>query len=310
MSRRVFVTGAGGFAGRHLVAACAAAGDEVVEAPPSSRADLRDPAVARALVAEARPDVVYHLAARAHVGQSWEDPLGTLRDNVAMTANVLDAVRAEAQQAVVVSVGSGEEYGPPEAVPTTEDAPLRPQNPYAVSKASSGLLARFYADAHGMRVVHARAFNHAGPGQEPIYAIANFARQVAAGLEAGDDPVTVISGSPDTRRDFTDVRDIVRAYRALAERAEPGVFNVCSGVSRSARELIAALASVAGVAVEHVVDPAKVRAHEVFEVRGSADALTRACGWSPEIPLDVTLADTLAWWRLGRRWEAGSRSER
>ena len=147
----------------------------------------------------------------------------------------------------MISVGSGEEYGPPESVPTTEDAPLRPQNPYAVSKASSGLLARFYADAHGLRVIHARAFNHAGPGQEAIYAIANFARQFAEGLDAGEDPVRVVTGSPDTRRDFTDVRDVVQAYRALAERAEPGTYNVCSGVSRSARELVAALADVAGV---------------------------------------------------------------
>jgi GDP-4-dehydro-6-deoxy-D-mannose reductase len=295
--KRAFITGAAGFAGRHLVAVCEAAGDDVIAAPPSSQADLRDPAVVRALVRSARPDVVYHLAARAHVGLSWEDPLGTLGDNVAMTANVLDAVRLEAPDAVVLSIGSGEEYGPPDTVPTTEEHPLRPQNPYAVSKASSSLVARFHADAHGLRVVHARAFNHAGPGQEPIYAIANFAKQFAEGLNAGDDPVRIVSGSPDTRRDFTDVRDIVRAYRTLAERGEPGVFNVCSGVSRSARELIKALSEVAGVEADHVVDPAKVRAHEVAEIRGANDLLRAATGWTPTIALDQTLADTLAWWR-------------
>src|SRR5262249_33373770 len=163
--------------GTHLVAHLRAAGDEVIPAPPSASADLRDPAVVRGLIADVRPDVVYHLAARAHVGQSWEDPIGTLGDNVAISAAVLQAVRLSAPDAVVISVGSGEEYGPPVTVPTTEDAPLRPQNPYAVSKASSGLLARFYADAHGLRVVHARAFNRSGPGQVPIYAIANFAKQ-------------------------------------------------------------------------------------------------------------------------------------
>jgi GDP-4-dehydro-6-deoxy-D-mannose reductase len=294
---RALITGATGFAGRHLVAACSEAGDEVIAAPPSSQANLTDAAVVRSLVRDARPDVVYHLAARAHVGLSWEDPLGVLAQNVAMTANVLDAVRHEAPAAVVLSIGSGEEYGPPEAVPTTEAAPLRPQNPYAVSKASSSLVARFHADAHGLKVIHARAFNHAGPGQEPIYAIANFAMQFAAGLVAGDDPVRVVSGSPDTRRDFTDVRDIVRAYRLLAARGEPGVFNVCSGVSRSARELIAALSQVAGVAVDHVIDPAKVRAHEVFEIRGANDRLREATGWTPQIPLEQTLADTLTWWR-------------
>jgi GDP-4-dehydro-6-deoxy-D-mannose reductase len=297
VSRRVLITGATGFAGRHLVAACEAVGDDVVAAPPSSQLDLRDPAATRRLVADARPDAVFHLAARAHVGQSWEDPIGTLSDNVAMTAALLEGVRLEAPDAVVVSVGSGEEYGPPETVPTTESHRLRPQNPYAVSKASSGLLARFYADAHGLRVIHARAFNHAGPGQEPIYAIANFARQFAEGLAAGADPIVIVTGSPDTRRDFTDVRDVVRAYRTLDERGEPGLYNVCSGVSRSARELVAALGEVAGVAVDHQVDPAKVRAHEVFEIRGSSDHLTAVTGWRPEIELEQTLRDTLAWWR-------------
>ena len=297
MSRRVLVTGASGFAGRHLVAACEAAGDVVTPAPPSAHADLCDPAIARALIAGARPDVVYHLAARAHVGLSWEDPLGTFADNMAMTANVLEAVRLEAPEAVVVSAGSSEEYGLSERVPTPEDAPLRPQNPYAVSKASTGLVARFYADAYGLRVIHARAFNHAGPGQEPIYAIANFARQFAERLAAGDDPVRIVSGSPDTRRDFTDVRDIVRAYRLLAEHGEPGTYNICSGVSRSAREIIAALGEVAGVTVDHQVDPAKVRANEVHEIRGSAERLRAATGWTPLIPLDQTLADTLAYWR-------------
>jgi GDP-4-dehydro-6-deoxy-D-mannose reductase len=298
VSRRVLITGATGFAGRHLVAACEAGGDEVVSAPPSRSLDLRDPAATARLVADTRPEVVYHLAARAHVGQSWQDPIGTVADNVAMTAAVLEAVKAGAPDAVVVSVGSGEEYGPPETVPTTEHHPLRPQNPYAVSKASSGLLARFYADAHGLRVIHARAFNHAGPGQEPIYAIANFARQFAEGLEAGADPITIVTGSPDTRRDFTDVRDVVRAYRGLADRGEPGtIYNVCSGVTRSARELLVALGEVAGVSVDHHVDPAKVRAHEVFEIRGANDAIAAATGWRPEIPLETTLRDTLAWWR-------------
>jgi GDP-4-dehydro-6-deoxy-D-mannose reductase len=278
-----------------------AAGDVVTPAPPSKHADLCETSVARALIAGARPEVVYHLAAHAHVGRSWEDPVGTLTENVTMTANVLEAVRLEAPEAVVVSVGSGEEYGPPERVPTTEDVPLRPQNPYAVSKASSGLVAGFYADGHGMRVIHARAFNHAGPGQEPIYAIAAFARQCAEGLAAGDDPVRIVSGSPDTRRDFTDVRDIVRAYRLLASHGEAGFYNVCSGVSRSARELIAALGEVAGVSVDHVVDPAKVRAHEVQEIRGSAERLREATGWTPAIPLEQTLADTLAFFRKGDR---------
>ena len=257
-------------------------------------ADLRNAAAMRAVVAAARPDVVYHLAARAHVGESWSDPAGTLHDNMAMTLNVLEAVRAEAPDATVVAVASGEVYGPPERLPVDESAPLRPQNPYAVSKASSDLLAGFYADAHGLRVIRARAFNHSGPGQAPTYAIANFAKQVA---ESVDDPVRIVTGNPDTRRDYTDVRDVVRAYRLLAERAEPGVYNVCSGRTASAAELVATLAEAAGVAVEHVVDPGLVRAHEVMELRGSYERLRAATGWEPEIPLARTLSDSLAWWR-------------
>ncbi len=259
--------------------------------------DLRDAAATRAAVRDARPDVVYHLAALAHVGRSWRDPAGTLRDNQAMTVAVLEAVRAETPEAVVVAVSSGEVYGPPASLPVDEQAPLRPQNPYAVSKAAGDLLAGFYADAHGLRILRPRPFNHAGPGQPPLYALASFARQVAAGLEAGDDPVRVVTGNPDARRDYTDVRDVVDAYRRLAAAGEPGIFNVCSGRTASAAELVAALGAAAGVAVEHVVDDSLIRAHEVMEVRGSHDRLTAATGWSPTVPLERTLADTVAWWR-------------
>ena len=297
---RVLITGATGFAGSHLAAGCAAAGDEVIALARSGAgvaADLLDADATQAAVEDAAPDAVYHLAALAHVGRSWGDPATTLAENQAMTLNVLEAVRLGAPEAVLVAVSSGEVYGPPPFLPVDESAPLRPQNPYAVSKAAGDLLAGFYADAHGLRVVRPRAFNHAGPGQPPLYALASFARQVAAGLEAGDDPIRVVSGNPDARRDFTDVRDVVRAYRLLARSGESGIFNVCSGRSVAARELIEALGRAAGVAIDHVVDPALVRAHEVLEVRGSAERLRAATGWEPEIPLATTLADTVAWWR-------------
>ena len=250
-------------------------------------------AVERALAA-ASPAVVYHLAALAHVGRSWQAPADTLARNQAMTLNLLEAVRRVSPEAVVVAVSSGELYGPPAGLPVAEEAPLRPQNPYAVSKAATDLLAGFYADAHGLRVVRPRAFNHSGPGQPPLFALASFARQTAAGLEAGDDPVRVVSGNPDARRDYTDVRDVVRAYRLLAQAGATGIVNVCSGRSRSARELVAGLGEVAGVTVDHVVDPGLVRAHEVMDVRGDATRLRELTGWEPEIPLDQTLADVLA----------------
>ena len=264
--------------------------------------DLLDADAVKRLVAEARPDVVYHLAARAHVGTSWREPSETVLDNVAMTLNLLEAVLAGAPGATVVAVSSGEVYGLPERLPVDESAPLRPQNPYAVSKAAADVLAGFYADAHGLRVIRARAFNHAGPGQKPVYAIAAFAKQVAE----GGDPARVVTGNAGTRRDFTDVRDVVRAYRLLAERAEPGIYNVCSGRAVSAAELVAALGTAAGVAVEHVVDPALVRAHEVMELYGSCEPLRAATGWEPEIPLERTLADTLAWFQAASRASTGA----
>ena len=270
--------------------------------------DLLDADATRAAIAAARPDVVYHLAALAHVGRSWDDPARTLTQNQAMTLGVLEAVRTEAPAATVVFVSSGEVYGPPATLPVDESAALRPQNPYAVSKAAGDLLAGFYADAHGLGVVRARAFNHVGPAQPPIYALASFARQVAAGLEAGEDPIRVVTGNPDARRDYTDVRDVVRAYRLLAAAGQPGVVNVCSGRTASARELVAALGRTAGVEIEQVVDERLVRAHEVKEIRGSAVRLRELTGWQPEIPLETTLADTVAWWR--REIVAGRAGER
>lgn len=295
---RALVTGATGFAGSHLCSLLEESGDEVTAVSRSLGVDLGDAGATRTAVTEARPEVVFHLAAQAHVGHSWEDPLGTLAGNLTSTVNLLEAVRAAAPGAVVVVAVSGEVYGPPDYVPTDEAHALRPQNPYAVSKAATDLVARFYFDAHGLRTIRARAFNHSGPGQEPTYAIASFCRQLAAGLVAGDSPIRIVTGNPDTRRDYTDVRDVVRAYRALAERGESGeAYNICSGRTASAAELVAALAETVDVPVEHVVDPALVRAHEVMEVHGAFDKLRGATGWVPTIPLATTLSDSVSWWR-------------
>jgi len=269
----------------------------VVALSRSAGTDLRDAAATGAAIRDAAPDVVFHLAALAHVGRSWGDPAATLAENGTINLNLLEAVRTGAPEAMVVAVSSGEVYGPPAALPVDERALLRPQNPYAVSKAAGDLLGGFYADAHGLRVARPRAFNHAGPGQPPIYALASFARQVAAGMESGAAAVRVVTGNPDARRDYTDVRDVVSAYRLIAETGMTGAMNVCSGRTASARELLEALGRATGAAVDHVVDPALVRAHEVMEIRGSAVRLHDATGWAPELPLERTLADTVAWWR-------------
>jgi GDP-4-dehydro-6-deoxy-D-mannose reductase len=286
-----FVTGGSGFAGRHLLALL----DGAV-APPRSELDLLDGDAVRRAVAAAAPGRVFHLAALASVGKSWEDPGAVLLQNVAMTLNVLNAVREEAPDAAVVLAGSGEIYGPPERLPVTEDAPLRPQNPYAVSKAACDLLAGQYADAHGLRVVRVRAFNQAGPGQSDAYVVGTIARQVAEAERGGAGEAMIQTGNPDSARDFTDVRDTVRAYVSAGE-LPAGIFNVCSGRATSVRTIVELAGRATRVELKHVVDPERVRSHDVPEVRGSAERLAAATGWQPEIPMERTVADAIDYWR-------------
>jgi GDP-4-dehydro-6-deoxy-D-mannose reductase len=299
---RVLITGASGFAGSHLAELCRGAGAEVTGLSRSAgdlRVDLTDAAAARSALSETRPERIFHLAAHASVAKSWEEPAATLQNNTLSTLNLLEAARAECPAAGILFAGSSEEYGPvPEdRLPVGEDQTLRPQNPYAASKAATDLLAGFYADAHGLRVVRTRAFNHAGPRQEDTFAMASFARQIAEAEAEGRDAVDVHTGNVAARRDFTDVRDVVRAYWLAAERCEPGVYNVCSGRSTSIGDILAGLASHTHLEVRQHTDPAKVRRHEVMEIRGSNERLRECAGWEPEIPLDDTLKDTLDWWR-------------
>ena len=305
---RVLITGASGFAGSFLARECARAGDEVVGVSRSGdvpegcgdgvAVDLLDGvAVGRAL-GSVRPEVVYHLAALSSVGRSWEDPARTVQDNVAMSVNLLEALRLEAPEVRTVWVSTCEVYGVPEQLPLTENARLNPANPYAVSKASGDMLAAVYVDAHRLNLVRARPFNHAGPAQRDIFIMSSLARQAAEAELSGSDSLRVVTGNPDTRRDFTDVRDVVRAYRLLASSGDLGVFNVCSGKSISAADQVALVSELLpSIEVEHVVDPARVRAHEVMDLRGSHEKLTAATGWHPEIPVRQTMADTIEWWK-------------
>lgn len=259
--------------------------------------DLRDAGAVRAMLREARPEVVYHLAALSSVARSWEDPATTVQDNVASAVSLLEAIRLEAPEARVVWVSSCEVYGTPSQLPIEEDAPMQPANPYAVSKTTGDLLAGVYETAHGLDIVRARPFNHAGPGQLPIFIVSSLAQQAAEARIAGERKLRVVIGNPETRRDFTDVRDVVRAYRLLADRAAPGIYNVSSARSISAAEQVRVLAEVlAPIEVEHEVDPARVRAHEVMDLRGANDRIRNATGWQPEISFKQTMLDTMQWW--------------
>ncbi len=293
MSAATFVTGGAGFVGRHLMDLL---GPDT-SAPSREELDLLDAEAVREAVAAAAPARVFHLAALASVGLSWREPRRTLALNLDMTANLLEALRTEAPDAVLVLAGSGEVYGPPERLPVDESAPLRPQNPYAVSKAACDLLVGQYADAHGLRVARMRAFNHAGPGQSDEYVVGTLTRQVAEAETAGADEVLLRTGNPDSARDFTDVRDVVRAYVAAAARQHGGVFNVCSGGVATVRDLVALASEAARIPVRHEVDPARVRAHDVPTVVGSFERLREATGWTPELPLERTVTDALDEWR-------------
>ncbi len=311
---RVLITGASGFAGGYLVRECAAAGDEVVglsrageEAAGSGVAvDLRDGQAVRSAMRSVAPNVVYHLAALSSVGRSWEEPARTMDENVGSATNLLEALRLEAPQARVVWISSCEVYGDPDALPVAEDARLKPANPYAVSKCTGDLLAGVYTEAHGMDIIRVRPFSHAGPGQLPIFLLSSIAQQAAQARVDGADHVEIVTGNPRTRRDFTDVRDVVRAYRLLADRAQPGVYNVSSARSVSAAEQVELAAKlIAPIEVEQAVDPARVRAHEVMDLSGANDRVRAATGWQPEISLEQTMRDTLEWWEAELR---GSRA--
>jgi GDP-4-dehydro-6-deoxy-D-mannose reductase len=309
---RVLVTGATGFAGRHLSSACTALGHEVHALVRPGRegavergvrahaADLGDPAEVTALVRRLAPDGVVHLAGASSVGGSFADPLATWRVNLGGTLSVLEALRAAAPDAPALIVTSGEIHGrvPLEALPVTADTPLNPISPYGASKAAADLAAAQYRAAYGVAAIRVRAFNHIGPGQDPRFLLANVARQIARAEHEGRDEVVVRVGNLSTRRDFTDVRDMVRAYVLLLEGADPDeVYLACRGRSLPVSAVVEGLVPHARIPVTFRSHEALRREGEQADLYGSPERLRAATGWTPEIPLENTLADTLAWWR-------------
>ena len=292
---RAFLTGAGGFVGGYLAAHLEEAGDTVVGA--GDEVDVTDADLVRGAVEAARPDAVYHLAAASHVADSWSAPAEVLRVNALGTLHVLLACEAAGVDRVVV-VGSAEEYGlvPPDRVPIDESAPLRPVSPYGASKAAAEVVALQTHLARGLGVLLVRAFNHLGPGQSDRLVASALAAQVARNERDGTDVVRVGDLSP--RRDFTDVRDVVRAYRLLVERGEPGeAYNVCRGEDVAIQDVADHLLGLAARPMRLEVDPERLRPVDLPVLLGDPSKLRAATGWVPEIPLERTLADVLAWWR-------------
>ena len=313
---RVLITGITGFVGSHLADYALKLGTEVVGSIRwrsktenidhlRSRitlieSDLRDLSSVQALLAAADPDYAVHLAAQSFVGASWQAPAETLHTNTVSQVNLLEAIRGRRKKPRVLVIGSSEEYGLTyeDELPLKETNPLRPLSPYAVSKVAQDLMGYQYWKSYGLPIVRSRAFNHEGPRRGDVFVTSNFAKQIAE-IEAGLREPMVYVGNLEARRDYSDVRDIVRGYWLLLERGELGeVYNLCSGRSWMIQEVLDFLlrqAKVTGITVKE--DPARLRPSDVPNLLGDASKIRKALGWKPEIPFEQTLLDTLEYWR-------------
>jgi GDP-4-dehydro-6-deoxy-D-mannose reductase len=307
----VLVTGAAGFAGSHLLDLLSADPIRVVALRkpgvgaatqalyPSVRwieADLVDREAARRIIGELAPAAIYHLAGSPHVGQSWKAATETLAVNALGTHHVLDALRAEGLRSRVVVPSSAYVYRPAEHALSEGDA-IAATNPYAISKVATELAVVKAAAEDGIPAVVARAFNHTGPRQDPSFFVPGVARQVAL-IEAGRLEPVIRVGNLESRRDFTDVRDTVRAYRALAESGTPGrAYNVCSGVALRMSDLLDGIVALARVRVTVEPDPARFRPNDTPVLLGDPSLIRRDTGWDPQISIEQTLRDLLEYWR-------------
>jgi GDP-4-dehydro-6-deoxy-D-mannose reductase len=315
MTVRIFITGAGGFVGGHLIDHLSTQPECVIHAgvflPPGQNprldgrpidqhhVDLRSAEAVHAVLEQVQPDWVIHLAALADVAQSFKDPWGTLENNIVGQVNVLQAILALGLYPRILIVSSAEIYGAAGATgqPLDETTPFEPTNPYSVSKVTQDMLGLQYHLSHRLPIVRARPFNHIGSSQSGGFVAADFASQIAD-IEAGQREPVMYVGNLAAERDFTDVRDVVRAYTLLIEKGQPGeAYNVCSGQAYSIQYLLDTLLSYSTVAIEVQQDPARMRPSDVPRRVGSARKLRDCTGWNPAIPFEQTLLDILNDWR-------------
>ncbi|MBR4711428.1 MAG: GDP-mannose 4,6-dehydratase [Clostridia bacterium] len=299
---RVLILGAAGFVGPYLAGELAAHGADVVcadraETGPAgfayAQADMTDAEAVRALMSDVRPDAAVNLAAVSSVAQSWRMPRETFAVNVGGTLNLLEAARALEPMPRLLLIGSAEEYAPRET-PLDEDAPLDAGNPYGVSKQAQEQLARVWAERYGLRITCVRAFNHTGPGQDPRFAIPSWCRQAAA-IDCGARPAVLRAGNLSVRRDFTDVRDVARAYRMILAGARGGeVYNVGSGHARRLGDILDRIVALSSVPITVETDPALVRAADIPVQCCDHTRITKALGWMPERALEDTVAEMFA----------------
>lgn len=310
---RVLITGIAGFAGSFLAEHLLAQGYDVwgvvrhgaghvshcLDRLTLRTADMRDLGRVVALLEEAQPARIYHLAAQAFVPTSWDQPWETLENNIRGQLNLFLALLDLAMPARVLVVGSNEEYGVihPDVLPISESTPFRPNSPYAVSKIAQDMLGLQYWESHELHVIRVRPFNHIGPRQSARFVAASFARQIAE-IEAGMRSPAIKVGNLEAKRDFSDVRDVVRAYHLALERGQPGdVYNVGSGEAHSVQELLDTLLAYSPADVRIEKDPARMRPSDVPASYADISKITSAVGWRPRVPFKESVHAVLDYWR-------------
>jgi GDP-4-dehydro-6-deoxy-D-mannose reductase len=307
---KAIVVGAAGFVGGYLISELAVHQKWKVSAtklPHEQLAnhscdvfdlDILDEDAIFDLLRDLKPDIIYHLAAQSSVALSWEKSALTVDVNIKGTVNILNAVKRLAYKPRIFLIGSGEEYGPvlPVDCPIKETLSANPQNIYALTKYVQNLFGGLYARAYKMDIITIRSFNHIGPGQTPQFVIPDFCKQVAEIAAGKRDPV-IYTGNLNVRRDFTDVRDVVRAYALLGENGMPGeTYNVGSGKAVELKSILEQIIKISGRKIEHYIDQKRVRPVDVPMICADATKLYQCTGWQPKIPLEQTLTETYKWW--------------
>ena len=307
---RALVIGAGGFAGHYLLEELTKSSDEIYatklpnETITGTTAKILDLDITNveavfSLFEEIRPDCVYHLAAQSSAALSWKKPQLTMNINVIGALNVLEAIRALNLKSRVLLIGSGEEYGNvlPAEIPIKESTMVRPANIYAVSKLTQNLLGGLYLKAYGMDIISVRAFNHIGPMQADIFVASDFCKQVAMIEKSRKEPVISV-GNLSAIRDFTDARDVVKAYTLLMSKGISGkTYNVGGGTVCKISELLDRILKLSSVQIKVEIDQSRLRPIDTPEISADISELKKDTGWTPSKTLDETLLDTLEYWR-------------
>ena len=313
---RVLITGITGFAGSHLAEYCLERGDVEVFGTARWRSrmdnvagivdditlidcDLKDSVAVRHCLLEVKPEYIFHLAAQSFVPTSWKAPIETMMTNVVGQLNIFEAMRELKLDSRIQLACSSEEYGMvyDDEVPIKESNPLRPLSPYGVSKVAQDLLGYQYHESYGLFIIRTRGFNHTGPRRGDVFVSSNFSRQIAM-IEKGKQEPVVKVGNLEARRDFTDVRDMIRGYWLALEKGEPGeVYNIGSGTDVTIREMLDMLLAHSSIEIEVRQDPERMRPSDVEVLRADNTRFCELTGWKPEIPLEKTLKDLLDYWR-------------